>query len=64
VRANENIALSAIHTLFGREHNRLVRRLPSNLSAETRRRAMPVIAKAAVRGFDAMSFRSAAGLIS
>jgi hypothetical protein len=35
-RANENIALTAIHTLFAREHNRLVGRLPSKLSAETR----------------------------
>ncbi len=35
-RANENIALTAIHTLFAREHNRLIGRLPSNLPAETR----------------------------
>jgi len=35
-RANENIALTAIHTLFAREHNRLVGRLPSSLPAETR----------------------------
>jgi len=32
VRANENIALSATHTLFAREHNRIVSRLPFTLS--------------------------------
>jgi hypothetical protein len=34
VRANENIALTAIHTLFAREHNRIVGLLPSSLSDE------------------------------
>ena len=29
VRANENIALTATHTLFAREHNRIVSRLPA-----------------------------------
>ncbi|WP_246002021.1 peroxidase family protein [Allorhizocola rhizosphaerae] len=36
VRANENIALTATHTLFAREHNRIVNLLPSTLSAEDR----------------------------
>ena len=36
VRANENIALTATHTLFAREHNRIVSRLPASLSAEER----------------------------
>jgi len=36
VRANENIALTATHTLFAREHNRIVSRLPSSLSAQDR----------------------------
>ena len=34
VRANENIALTAIHTLMAREHNRIVAALPSSLSTE------------------------------
>ncbi len=34
VRANENIALTATHTLFAREHNRVVSRLPAILPEE------------------------------
>lgn len=34
VRANENIALTGVHTLFAREHNRIVGLLPSSLSNE------------------------------
>jgi len=34
VRANENIGLTATHTLFAREHNRLVGLLPSSLTNE------------------------------
>ncbi|WP_203910780.1 peroxidase family protein [Rhizocola hellebori] len=33
-RANENIALTATHTLFAREHNRIVSRLPSTISQQ------------------------------
>jgi Animal haem peroxidase len=36
VRANENIALQATHTLFAREHNRIVRSLPASLSEEAK----------------------------
>jgi peroxidase len=36
VRANENIALTATHTMFAREHNRIVSELPTTLPAEER----------------------------
>jgi hypothetical protein len=36
VRANENIALTAMHTLFAREHNRIVGQLPAFLPAEVK----------------------------
>jgi hypothetical protein len=36
VRANENIALTATHTLFAREHNRIVSLLPERLSGEAK----------------------------
>lgn len=35
-RANENIALTAVHTLFAREHNRLVELLPDTLDPEAK----------------------------
>ena len=36
LRANENVALTATHTLFAREHNRIVDALPQSLSDEER----------------------------
>ena len=36
VRASENIELNATHTLFAREHNRIVSLLPTSLSQEDR----------------------------
>jgi hypothetical protein len=36
LRANENVALTATHTLFAREHNRVVRSLPNSLSEEAK----------------------------
>ena len=36
VRANENIALTSIQTLFAREHNRIVGLLPNSLPQETK----------------------------
>jgi hypothetical protein len=36
VRANEQMTLTAVQTLFAREHNRIVAALPSSLSAENK----------------------------
>ena len=35
VRANEQAALTAVQTLFAREHNRVVAALPANISRRT-----------------------------
>jgi hypothetical protein len=36
VRANENVALTSVHTLFAREHNRIVDALPTRLPEEVK----------------------------
>jgi peroxidase len=36
VRANENVALTSVHTLFAREHNRIVDALPDELAEEVK----------------------------
>src|SRR5256886_536341 len=62
VRANENIALTALHTLFAREHNRIVASLPSSLSAEERFQIARRIVGAEIQYITYTQFLPALGL--
>jgi len=62
VRANENIALTSLHTLFAREHNRIVGLLPTWLSAEERFQIARRIVGAEIQHITYTQFLPALGL--
>ena len=62
VRANENIALTSLHTLFAREHNRIVALLPTWLSAEERFQIARRIVGAEIQHITYTQFLPALGL--
>ena len=62
VRANENIALTATQTLFAREHNRIVARLPRRLSADARFRIARRVVAAEIQFITYREFLPALGV--
>jgi hypothetical protein len=62
VRANENMALTAVHTLFAREHNRIVGELPARLTAEERFQIARRIVGAEIQFITYREFLPAAGV--
>jgi hypothetical protein len=62
VRANENIALTSLHTLFAREHNRIVSLLPLRLSAEERFQSARRIVGAEIQHITYTQFLPALGV--
>lgn len=62
IRANENILLTATHTLFAREHNRIVDLLPQNLDEETKFQVARKVIGAAQQYITYQEFLPALGL--
>ncbi|MFY9586912.1 MAG: peroxidase family protein, partial [Actinomycetota bacterium] len=62
VRVNENAALTAVHTLFAREHNRIVAALPSSLSEEEKFRIARRVVSAEIQYVTYNEFLPALGL--
>jgi Animal haem peroxidase len=62
VRANENIALTGTQTLFAREHNRIVARLPRRLSADARFRIARRVVAAEIQFITYREFLPALGV--
>ena len=62
VRANENIALTSVHTLFAREHNRIVAALPTSLSEEEKFRIARRVVAAEIKYVTYNEFLPAVGV--
>ncbi|MGH2636662.1 MAG: peroxidase family protein [Actinomycetota bacterium] len=62
VRANENVALTSIHTLFAREHNRIVDLLPSRLPEQVKFQVARRIVMAEIQHVTYTEFLPALGI--
>ena len=62
VRVNENAALTAVHTLFAREHNRIVAALPDGLSEEEKFRIARRVVSAEIQYITYNEFLPALGI--
>jgi len=62
VRANENFALTATHTLFAREHNRIVASLPSTISSYDKYQLARAIVAAEIQYITYTQFLPALGI--
>ena len=62
VRANENLGLTAVQTLFAREHNRIVALLPDDLDEETKFQLARRIVSATVQWITYEEFLPAMGV--